>query len=394
MFSSLNRFGWFGLGPFISLVLALSAAICLLVAPAGAADEDGRDYWRLRQQEQGGVAREQAVAETQWRQLEAEQQAAWEEMRREVAARWREVALSSRPEWVGYSADYTSRSRVNFREGTVEIEALLPDERRTPAEARQSLFERLGALFAKLVADGKTVMDGLVRDRSGREVTPENLADFFTAEVAPVIEAVPEPERAADGIPRHKYRVRIPMTTDHLAVRASRYRDLVEAEAARYDLPPELIMAVIHTESDFNPLAISPAGAYGLMQIIPRHGGLDAYRYLYGQEWLIRPEYLFAPGINIELGAAYLHLLRDRYFADVADPEMRRHLVISAYNWGPTAVRRRAFTTTGDPAAPTPEALYRFLRANAPAETANYLERVTSRMALYRATATEAGSEK
>jgi soluble lytic murein transglycosylase-like protein len=44
---------------------------------------------------------------------------------------------------------------------------------------------------------------------------------------------------------------------------------LVHLEASRAELPPELILAVIDTESNFDPYAISVAGAIGLMQIMP-----------------------------------------------------------------------------------------------------------------------------
>lgn len=44
---------------------------------------------------------------------------------------------------------------------------------------------------------------------------------------------------------------------------------LVHLEASRVELPPELILAVIEVESNFDPYAISVAGAIGLMQIMP-----------------------------------------------------------------------------------------------------------------------------
>lgn len=87
-------------------------------------------------------------------------------------------------------------------------------------------------------------------------------------------------------------------------------------------------------------MAVSHAGAMGLMQVIPRHAGREAYRYLYGNDWVIRPEYLYAPGINIELGAAYLHLLKNQHFSSITDSLKRWYLSICGYNWGPTSVRK------------------------------------------------------
>ena len=111
------------------------------------------------------------------------------------------------------------------------------------------------------------------------------------------------------GKKRRKYSVQIDMVPQHLDIRARQYLELVNRNAQRFKLDPRLIMAVIHTESFFNPLAISKSGAHGLMQVIPRHAGREAYRYLYDTDWVIRPEYLYSPGINVELGSAYLYLL-------------------------------------------------------------------------------------
>ncbi len=118
------------------------------------------------------------------------------------------------------------------------------------------------------------------------------------------------------------------------------------------------------------------------MQVIPRYAGREAYRHLYGRDWTIRSEYLYAPGVNIELGSAYLHLLLNRHFADVQDPEKRLYLAICGYNWGPSAVRKKVLNRY-DVAAMSAKDLYALLRTEAPKETQDYLKRVTERMPVY-----------
>lgn len=90
------------------------------------------------------------------------------------------------------------------------------------------------------------------------------------------------------------------------------------AEAHRLD--PALLLAVIHAESGFNPLALSPKGAVGLMQLMPT----TASRYGTGD--------LRDPLRNVQAGAAHLRYLLGRY-GDLS-------LALAAYNAGEGAVER------------------------------------------------------
>lgn len=111
----------------------------------------------------------------------------------------------------------------------------------------------------------------------------------------------------------------------------------IAAAAARYDLEPALIRAVIHVESNRNPAAVSPAGAQGLMQLMPKTAaGLGVTD-------------TFDPAQNIEGGSRYLRQLLNRYQGD-------RRLALAAYNWGMGNLEKR------------PEAL--------PKETQQYILRV------------------
>lgn len=58
--------------------------------------------------------------------------------------------------------------------------------------------------------------------------------------------------------------------------KARQYRPMVKNYADKREVDPALVLAVIHSESAFNPMAMSYIPAYGLMQIVPRTGGKDA----------------------------------------------------------------------------------------------------------------------
>lgn len=107
------------------------------------------------------------------------------------------------------------------------------------------------------------------------------------------------------------------------AIYPIKYSDTVEEMAEQCNLPPSLIYAVIHTESKFDPSAISSAGAKGLMQITDdthrwacKRGGVDAST----------SEKLYDPDTNIRVGCYVLSLLYQQF------PETET--VLAAYNAG------------------------------------------------------------
>ena len=108
-----------------------------------------------------------------------------------------------------------------------------------------------------------------------------------------------------------------------------RHADIIRAQAADKDLDPALIAAVIYTESRFRDQT-SPAGAKGLMQIMPATADYIA-RKSGGSEFVQGD--LATPEINIAYGSWYLRYLLDRY-------DGNDELAVAAYNAGETNVDR------------------------------------------------------
>lgn len=90
-----------------------------------------------------------------------------------------------------------------------------------------------------------------------------------------------------------------------------------------YGLDPDLVFAVIRTESHFEPKAVSHAGAEGLMQIMPVTAEWIAWRRGYTHE----REKVFEPAYNIDMGCYLLSYLLDYYKNDLI-------LAVAAYNAG------------------------------------------------------------
>ena len=95
---------------------------------------------------------------------------------------------------------------------------------------------------------------------------------------------------------------------------------------------PFLVAAIMREESGFNPLALSSAGAMGLMQIMPETGRSLARK---AGNRSFKPDLLLDPNVSIRLGGLYLGQLYKRFKGNIV-------LTIASYNAGPTAVRRWA----------------------------------------------------
>jgi membrane-bound lytic murein transglycosylase MltF len=109
--------------------------------------------------------------------------------------------------------------------------------------------------------------------------------------------------------------------TGSTAHNAQPMNEVINAVSSRHHLDPDLINSVIHAESGFNPRAVSPKGAQGLMQLMPQTasklGVSDA----------------FDPGANVEGGTRYLRELLERYNFDLIK-------ALAAYNAGPQRVEQ------------------------------------------------------
>ncbi|MEC6830277.1 membrane-bound lytic murein transglycosylase MltC [Photobacterium toruni] len=128
--------------------------------------------------------------------------------------------------------------------------------------------------------------------------------------------------------------VEIDMVKNHLEQREYQYSNLIRQAAKRYDIDEDLIYAIIKTESSFNPYAVSHAGAYGLMQVIPKTAGADVFKLIKNKPGIPTKEYLFNPANNIDTGTAYFYILKNRYLKEVKHLTTKQYTMISAYNGG------------------------------------------------------------
>jgi soluble lytic murein transglycosylase-like protein len=109
--------------------------------------------------------------------------------------------------------------------------------------------------------------------------------------------------------------------SDHDVARYTRYGELIHQAATLYQIPEQLVRAIIRCESDYDPRAVSVSGARGLMQLMPDTATLMQVRDIDD------------PRENIFGGVRLLRILANEFNGDL-------ELTIAAYNAGDGAVIR------------------------------------------------------
>ena len=420
-----------------SLLFAVTATAPLAIA----AEED--PFAALDAQLEGQFQDLDQQLEAEYQAIDAAIEAAFQRLKAEAEAVWGQddAALPTQSVWVDYSDDMQSRRQFDFEEGVLKIEQIV-DDTATQADLVDSLVASVAEAEIDTEADlseKDTVLNYAKETLAAQNIAfseapassnapvIEGLMTVDNTEVAASIEtqlgsalqalvaanagsggaAANAPDQGAEAEASSseitvssailssgakKVTVTIPFAVDYLSESAQRYQNQVIEEANRRGLPPSLVYAIMETESHFNPRARSHIPAFGLMQLVPSSGGLDAYHYVYGEKLVLGPEYYFNPDQNVELGTAYLDLLLTRYLRAVENEESRTLCAIAAYNTGAGNVAR-SFSggTSVRGAAPLinalePEAVYEHLIANLPyEETRNYVKKVTKARERYRA---------
>jgi len=113
---------------------------------------------------------------------------------------------------------------------------------------------------------------------------------------------------------------------------------LILEECDNYEIDPFIVLAVIQTESNFTPKAVSSKGAIGLMQVMPRTGEYVAKDR--GISYTGRNS-LYDPFVNVKLGIHYLSFLEDKF--DTIEN------ALAAYNYGPSKFANSKTLSTNPP---------------------------------------------
>ncbi|ENP8454382.1 membrane-bound lytic murein transglycosylase MltC [Photobacterium damselae] len=257
-----------------------------------------------------------------------------------------EFLQAGKHRYVKYLDGYRTRAHIDFDTGKIYVSTVskyAPQETLKEAIVSTLLMPADPAqvdLFSDktIPLNGKPFLLGQVKDHDGQDIQWEWRANRFADYL---IENKLQSKPFKYGT---AYYVQIDMVGDHLEQREYQYADLIKRASKQYGIDEDLIYAIVKTESSFNPFAVSHAGAYGLMQVIPKTAGADVFNLVKNKPGIPTKEYLFDPANNIDTGTAYFYILKNRYLKNVQHPTTKHYTMISAYNGGTGGV-----LTTFDP---------------------------------------------
>lgn len=362
----------------LTLGLALSSGLWWSRAHA---NSEFQQY--LRQQNQGF-----AEYQTAWQTYQQQYQRAFEQYQSRVQQAWQNPQRSSQTRWVEYSPDLTTETVVDFANNQVRVRWRTTEDSRADEQRMQ---QALGIVQRSRVQDA--VQRDPVLQQIGKHRSQESqpiVAGVSNREWQQAIQQGQRQQQQTSKGPVSELVIQLPSSA--LPKRAENFRTHSERMGKKWNVPAPLILAIMETESSFNPLARSHVPAFGLMQIVPGSAGRDATALVYGRERLLTAQELYQVDTNIEMGAAYLHILDQRYLRAITNPQSRRYCVIAAYNTGAGNVAR-AFTGKNavGPAAAiinrmTPAQVFDHLVKHLPfQETRDYMHKVTRALPTYMA---------
>lgn len=322
-----------------------------------------------------------------------------ERLRRSIIPFWdkKNALVSTRYQYVKYARGYETRAIVDFTAGEVVIETV--DQKDPVHSLKSHAIETLLTPASKdvdLYSDKPVSLSAepflydQLEDAKGRKI-------YFGARATDYVETemkkgLTEREIVVNGIPKTVRSLRLPMKKDHMIARAKKYLPAMRENSKRFHLPVRLLLAIAHVESSFNPFAVSSASAYGIMQVVPSSAGKEVHSFLNSGQGQPNKSFLLNFENNIKYGAAYLHILHNKYFSEVKNNVSRELCAIAAYNGGPGAVLK-AFGKNPEIAYQninklSPAALFNKLTTIMPSsETRKYVEKVVKAMKDYKAVA-------
>lgn len=287
-----------------------------------------------------------------WYSMENIREDQWKKHIDDIKSKWNKYDESLHTTWVIYTENNLAKSTIDFKDGLVKIEELVPEEivgkkeivAKKISRTAKNIISIQNSSFKEPLLSNQLPVKLIEETDETKEIVkvfdPKEIETYINNNVVNNIKLTDKAVVSTEGKKYFKAEVDFYLNEDHLSIRAQKYKNLVAKYCKINNIEPALVMAIIEHESAFNPYVSSSRNgiriATGLMQLVPWSGGKDAYNAL-GYIGQPTREYLLDPENNIMLGTKYLEILSDT-FKEIEDPDKVRTIVISAYNTGPNNV--------------------------------------------------------
>ncbi len=309
--------------------------------------------------------------------------------RKKLKVLWPDADLGNAKKLVTYSKDLKTQSIIDFQHNEIKISTLSSDEMSAKKQLLETLQKTLEIDNTQAFDENELEQDIERLSKTSKYVKHADL-DSQKLIKTPFSRETIRAEDIRLIKKKDSYQVTYRLPANSTYQRSANYLVSAKSNAQRFRLQPHWLLAIMHSESSFNPMARSSVPAYGLMQIVPRTAGIDSYYFLYNKRRLLSASYLYNTKNNIETGSAYLHILYYKYLLAIKDPTSRLYCAIAGYNTGAGNVARTFVGSNSVQKAAavintmTPQKVYDYLLNNLPyEETKHYLKNVHTRSQKY-----------
>ena len=373
------------------LVVAIGLIFCINIS----ADE----FSDFKKQQEAGYKQYKKTINEEFKAYKKAYQSSYKEFSKELGKKWPskngKAQLSTKSKFIQYGKDLNSKKTIDYKKKNITLEVIASNQQ----EARKKLEKMFNEIIKEDVktAVKKDILEKKIAKKLKKVRKPVTsnrklIADIITAQEKARMKNKLKKQNLI--LVKHKgkfiYKANVKMPPNSMIRKAKTFKKDVLKNANKQQIPAELIFAIMHSESSFNPMARSHIPAFGLMQIVPRSAGIDSYQYLYKKKRLLSSSYLYNSSKNITIGSGYLHVLYYRYLKKIKNPQSRLYCAIAAYNTGAGNVAKTFIGNTNINRASTtinkltPQQVYNKLISNLPyTETRKYLKKVNDRVSAY-----------
>jgi len=268
-----------------------------------------------------------------------------ETYKQNISNKWPVIEISTPSKWVQYSSNYTSKKVIDFKKKKITVETISSNIK-TAQENMEILYKEILSLDIKnafkndnfnkilysklkIVADIRTSNHAVIYDLINNTKKDKIINEILLQEYEVV-------KLDTNNIYKSTYYLDKEFTLNKYIIN----KELINTYAIKNNIPKEILTAIIHTNTYFNPLAIDYKNIkYGLLQVNPKNIANKSYEIEFGHEKFITSKYLYDLNNNLNLASIYINDLYNNKFRDIKDINSKTYCTIIAYRLNENTIK-------------------------------------------------------